>query len=377
MMAEEKKPLLEIKDLKVSFFTPAGEVKAVDGISYTLNEDEVMGIVGESGSGKSVEAYSIMGLNQSPGKVIGGSITFDGEDILSYNEEQMRNFRGNKVSIIFQNPMTCLNPVYTIGDQLMEALTCHDKNYPKDKARAKAIEMLKLVGINNPEKRMEQYPHEHSGGMRQRAMIAMALICEPKLLIADEPTTALDVTIQAQILDLMKSLQKKKHTAIIFITHNLGVVAEMCDKVSVMYAGKIVEQGTINDIFYKPAHPYTLGLLESMPRLDASDHERLIPIEGTPVDLLNPPAGCHFGPRCKHCMKICLSKQPPYADLGDGHISACWLHFMGKGGVNKVAGEDAEPVQKAESDKEDSKEAGSETVNDEAQMKENKQEVSE
>ncbi|MBR2548214.1 MAG: ABC transporter ATP-binding protein [Eubacterium sp.] len=376
-MAEEKKPLLEIKDLKVSFFTPAGEVKAVDGISYTLNEDEVMGIVGESGSGKSVEAYSIMGLNQSPGKVIGGSITFDGEDILSYNEEQMRNFRGNKVSIIFQNPMTCLNPVYTIGDQLMEALTCHDKNYPKDKARAKAIEMLKLVGINNPEKRMEQYPHEHSGGMRQRAMIAMALICEPKLLIADEPTTALDVTIQAQILDLMKSLQKKKHTAIIFITHNLGVVAEMCDKVSVMYAGKIVEQGTINDIFYKPAHPYTLGLLESMPRLDASDHERLIPIEGTPVDLLNPPAGCHFGPRCKHCMKICLSKQPPYADLGDGHISACWLHFMGKGGVNKVAGEDAEPVQKAESDKEDSKEAGSETVNDEAQMKENKQEVSE
>ena len=377
MMAEEKKPLLEIKDLKVSFFTPAGEVKAVDGISYTLNEDEVMGIVGESGSGKSVEAYSIMGLNQSPGKVIGGSITFDGEDILSYNEEQMRNFRGNKVSIIFQNPMTCLNPVYTIGDQLMEALTCHDKNYPKDKARAKAIEMLKLVGINNAEKRMEQYPHEHSGGMRQRAMIAMALICEPKLLIADEPTTALDVTIQAQILDLMKSLQKKKHTAIIFITHNLGVVAEMCDKVSVMYAGKIVEQGTINDIFYKPAHPYTLGLLESMPRLDASDHERLIPIEGTPVDLLNPPAGCHFGPRCKHCMKICLSKQPPYADLGDGHISACWLHFMGKGGVNKVAGEDAEPVQKAGSDKEDSKEAGSETVNDEAQMKENKQEVSE
>ena len=316
MSEEENKNLLEIKDLKVNFFTPAGVVKAVDGISYTLKENEVMGIVGESGSGKSVEAYSIMGLNQNPGKVVGGSITFG----------------GNKVSIIFQNPMTCLNPVYTIGDQLMEALTCHDKNYPKDKARARAIEMLELVGINNAEKRVDQYPHEFSGGMRQRAMIAMALICEPKLLIADEPTTALDVTIQAQILELMKSLQKKKKTAIIFITHNLGVVAEMCDRVSVMYAGKIVEQGTIDDIFYRPAHPYTLGLLASMPRLDENEHERLIPIEGTPVDLLNPPEGCHFGPRCKHCMKICLTKQPPYADLGNGHISACWLHFMGKDG---------------------------------------------
>ena len=338
MPEEENKNLLEIKDLKVNFFTPAGVVKAVDGISYTLKENEVMGIVGESGSGKSVEAYSIMGLNQSPGKVVGGSITFDGEDILSYSEEQMRNFRGNKVSIIFQNPMTCLNPVYTIGDQLIEALTCHDKNYPRDKARAKAIEMLELVGINNAEKRVDQYPHEFSGGMRQRAMIAMALICEPKLLIADEPTTALDVTIQAQILELMKSLQKKKKTAIIFITHNLGVVAEMCDRVSVMYAGKIVEQGDINDIFYKPAHPYTLGLLASMPRLDESEHERLIPIKGTPVDLLNPPEGCHFGPRCDHCMKICLTKQPPYADLGNGHISACWLHFMGKDGVKEETG---------------------------------------
>ena len=240
-MSEERKNLLEVKDLRVSFFTHAGEVKAVDGISYTLKENEVMGIVGESGSGKSVEAYSIMGLLQNPGKVVGGSITFDGEDILSYDEEQMRNFRGNKVSMIFQNPMTCLNPVYTIGNQLMEAILCHDKDYPKEKAKERAIEMLRLVGMTNPEKRVDQYPHEHSGGMRQRAMIAMALICEPKLLIADEPTTALDVTIQAQILDLMKSLQKKENTAIIFITHNLGVVAEMCDRVSVMYAGKIVE----------------------------------------------------------------------------------------------------------------------------------------
>ena len=336
-MSEERKNLLEVKDLRVSFFTPAGEVKAVDGISYTLKENEVMGIVGESGSGKSVEAYSIMGLLQSPGKIIGGSITFDGEDVLSYDEEQMRDFRGNKVSMIFQNPMTCLNPVYTIGNQLMEAILCHDKDYPKDKAKERAIEMLRLVGMTNPEKRVDQYPHEHSGGMRQRAMIAMALICEPKLLIADEPTTALDVTIQAQILDLMKEIQKKVGTAIIFITHNLGVVAEMCDRVSVMYAGKIVEKGTIDDIFYKPAHPYTMGLLASMPRLDANEHERLIPIEGTPVDLLNPPAGCNFGPRCANCMKICLTKEPPYADLGDGHVSACWLHFMGKDKEQEVS----------------------------------------
>ncbi len=334
-MSENKNTLLEIKDLRVSFFTPAGEVKAVDGISYTLGYNEVMGIVGESGSGKSVEAYSIIGLLQNPGKVVGGTMTFEGEDVLAFDEEQMRNFRGNKVSMIFQNPMTCLNPVYTIGNQLTEALTCHDKDYPKDKARARAIEMLELVGINNAEKRVDQYPHEFSGGMRQRAMIAMALICDPKLLIADEPTTALDVTIQAQILDLMKDLQKKQNTSIIFITHNLGVVAEMCDRVSVMYAGKIVEQGDVNDIFYKPAHPYTMGLLASMPRLDADAHERLIPIEGTPIDLLDPPAGCNFGPRCSHCMKVCLTKKPPYADLGNGHISACWLHYLNEGESKK------------------------------------------
>ena len=237
---EDNKKLIEIKDLKVSFFTPAGEVKAVDGISYELGYNEVMGVVGESGSGKSVEAYSIIGLLQNPGKVIGGSITFEGEDLLAYTPEQMRQFRGNKVSMIFQNPMTCLNPVYTIGNQLMEALTVHDSKITKEEARARAIEMLEKVGINNAEKRINQYPHEFSGGMRQRAMIAMALICKPKLLIADEPTTALDVTIQAQILELMKELQKKENTSIIFITHNLGVVAEICDKVSVMYAGRIV-----------------------------------------------------------------------------------------------------------------------------------------
>ena len=285
-----------------------------------------MGIVGESGSGKSVEAYSIIGLLQNPGKVIGGSIFFEGENVLDYDDEKMRQFRGNKVSMIFQNPMTCLNPVYTVGDQLTEALTCHNKEIGKAEARERAIEMLKLVGINNADKRMDQYPHEFSGGMRQRAMIAMALICSPKLLIADEPTTALDVTIQAQILELMKDIQRKTGMAIIFITHNLGVVAEICDRVSVMYAGHIVEQGSVHDIFYRPAHPYTRGLLRSMPRVDELEHERLIPIDGTPVDLLNPPAGCAFGPRCESCMKICLNRQPPIIKVGeDGHLSACWL----------------------------------------------------
>ena len=320
------KKLLEVKDLKVSFFTPAGEVKAVDGISYEIHENEVMGVVGESGSGKSVEAYTIMGLLANPGKVVGGSITFDGEDVLAYTEEQRRDFRGQKVGMIFQNPMTCLNPVYTIGDQLMEALRCHDKSISKEDARARAVEMLELVGINNADKRVDQYPHEFSGGMRQRAMIALAMICLPKLLIADEPTSALDVTIQAQILDLMKDLQKKTGMAIIFITHNLGVVAEICDRVSVMYAGHIMEQGKVDDIFYNPAHPYTKGLLRSMPNLDEEEKVRLIPIEGTPVDLLDPPKGCSFGPRCEHCMKVCLTKKPPLVEVGDGHISACWLH---------------------------------------------------
>lgn len=320
--------LLEVKDLHVSFFTPAGEVKAVSGISYELNYNEVMGIVGESGSGKSVEAYAIMGLLQTPGEVIGGSITFQGEDVLAKNKTEMVDFRGKKASMIFQNPMTCLNPVYTVGNQLVEALRAHNKSISKAEAKARAMEMLELVGINNVEKRMSQYPHEFSGGMRQRVMIAMGLICSPELLIADEPTTALDVTIQAQIIELMKELQKKTRMGIIFITHNLGVVAEICDKVSVMYAGKIVEQGPVNDIFYKPAHPYTIGLLRSMPRVDAEEYERLIPIEGTPVDMLNPPEGCPFATRCEHCMQICLKKMPPYVDIGDGHRSACWLRVQ-------------------------------------------------
>lgn len=324
-----EKTLLEVKDLKVSFFTPAGEVKAVGGISYKLNYGEVMGIVGESGSGKSVEAYSIIGLLQSPGRVTGGEILFEGERTLDFDEKKMREFRGNKASMIFQNPMTCLNPVYTIGNQLTEALLCHQKA-SKGEALERAQEMLSLVGISNPSKRLKQYPHELSGGMRQRVMIAMGLICRPKLLIADEPTTALDVTIQAQILELMRELQRKTHMAIIFITHNLGVVAEICDKVSVMYAGKIVEQGEVEDIFYRCAHPYTRGLLRSMPRVDLESHERLIPIEGSPVDMLNPPKGCGFGVRCEYCMRLCLRKEPPRIDLGNGHTVKCWLAALKK-----------------------------------------------
>jgi len=321
----DKKKLLEVKDLEVSFFTPVGEVKAVGGISYELNYGEVMGIVGESGSGKSVEAYAVMGLLQDPGKVIGGSITFDGEDLLSYNKDQMQQFRGNQASMIFQNPMTSLNPVYTVGNQLMEAMKCHDKNISNEEAQKQSIKMLELVGINNPDKRMKQYSHELSGGMRQRIMIAMSLICSPKLLIADEPTTALDVTIQAQILELMKEIQKKTHMSIIFITHNLGVVAEICDKVCVMYAGKIVEKGTVDQIFYNASHPYTFGLLRSMPRIDAIEYERLIPIDGTPVDMLNLPSGCAFAPRCDKCMNICLKKTPPTVTVEENHESSCWL----------------------------------------------------
>ena len=324
-MNENKELLLSVKDLQVSFFTHAGEVKAVGGISYDLHRGEVMGIVGESGSGKSVEAYSIMGLLQSPGKVIGGTIELDGENVLEYSKEQMRKMRGNRISMIFQNPMTCLNPVYTIGNQIAEALTTH-KKLSREETNNAVIEILKLVGIPNPEKRIKQYPHELSGGMRQRVMIALALICEPDLLIADEPTTALDVTIQAQILELMREIQRKTGMAIIFITHNLGVVAEICDKVSVMYAGKIIETGTVDDIFYSAGHPYTKGLLRSMPSVDA-EYERLIPIEGTPVDMLNPPPGCAFAPRCAQCMNICLKANPPVTQLGNGHDVKCWLHY--------------------------------------------------
>ena len=317
--------LVDIHHERLSFFTPAGEVKALNDVSIHLNDGEVLGIVGESGSGKSVTAYSLMGLTAYPGKLVGGTIDFNGHRINDLSEKEFRKIRGNEVSIIFQDPMTSLNPVYTIGNQIMEVILLHtDKN--KEQARARAKELLELVGINEPEKRLKQYPHELSGGMRQRVMIAIALACEPKLLIADEPTTALDVTIQAQILELMMELKEKLGMAIIMITHDLGVVASMCDRIAVMYAGRIVEYGTTDDIFYNPKHEYTKGLLKSIPRLDAKEHERLVPIEGTPIDLLNPPAGCPFAPRCSNCMKICLREMAPVTTFDDVHYTQCWMN---------------------------------------------------
>ena len=316
--------LVDIQHERLSFFTPAGEVKALNDVSIHLNDGEVLGIVGESGSGKSVTAYSLMGLTAYPGKLVGGTIDFNGHRINDLSEKEFRKIRGNEVSIIFQDPMTSLNPVYTIGNQIMEVILLHtDKN--KEQARARAKELLELVGINEPEKRLK-HPHELSGGMRQRVMIAIALACEPKLLIADEPTTALDVTIQAQILELMMELKEKLGMAIIMITHDLGVVASMCDKIAVMYAGRIVEYGTTDDIFYNPKHEYTKGLLKSIPRLDAKEHERLVPIEGTPIDLLNPPAGCPFAPRCSNCMKICLREMAPVTTFDDVHYTQCWMN---------------------------------------------------
>lgn len=316
--------LLDIRNERLSFFTPAGEVKALNDVTISMNQGDVLGIVGESGSGKSVTAYSIMGLTAHPGRIIGGTIDFNGHRINDMTEKEMRGIRGNEVSIIFQDPMTSLNPVYTIGNQIMEVILRHtDKS--KNEARIRALELLNLVGINEPQKRIRQYPHELSGGMRQRVMIAIALACEPKLLIADEPTTALDVTIQAQILELMIELKNKLSMSIIMITHDLGIVANMCQKIAVMYAGKIVEYGSVDEIFYNPKHEYTKGLLRSIPKLTEKEHKKLVPIEGTPVDMLNPPAGCPFAPRCDNCMKICLKKMPEYINIRQDHYSACWL----------------------------------------------------
>ena len=334
--------LLSVRDLKTSFFTHVGEVKAVRGISFDVNEGEVLGIVGESGSGKSVTSLSIMGLLQYPGRVVDGEILLNGEDILTYSKDQMRKVRGKEIAMIFQDPMTSLNPVYTIGNQVMEMILEHEK-MTKREARARAIEMLKLVGIPAAEKRIDSYPHEFSGGMRQRVMIALALSCNPKLLIADEPTTALDVTIQAQILSLIKSLNKQFGMTTMLITHDLGVVATVCDKVAVMYGGLIMEYGTVDEIFYHPRHPYTMGLLGSIPHVDGGEKRRLIPIDGTPPDLINPPKGCPFSTRCKYCMNVCTQEQPPYF-AEDKHRTMCWLldadapkdsdYEMRKAGVN-------------------------------------------
>ena len=334
--------LLSVRNLKTSFFTHVGEVKAVRGISFDVNEGEVLGIVGESGSGKSVTSLSIMGLLQYPGRVVDGEILLNGEDILTYGKNQMRRVRGKEIAMIFQDPMTSLNPVYTIGNQIMEMILEHEKMSRRE-ARARAIEMLKLVGIPAAEKRIDSYPHEFSGGMRQRVMIALALSCNPKLLIADEPTTALDVTIQAQILNLIKKLNKQFGMTTMLITHDLGVVATVCDKVAVMYGGLIMEYGTADEIFYHPRHPYTMGLLGSIPHVDGGEKRRLIPIDGTPPDLINPPKGCPFSTRCKYCMNVCTQEQPPYF-AEDKHRTMCWMldadapkdsdYEMRKAGVN-------------------------------------------
>ena len=320
--------LLQVENLRTYFHTFRGVVKAVDGVSFSLDEGQVLGIVGESGSGKSVSSFSILTLIEPPGVVESDKILFRGEDISKKSEKEMMKIRGKEISMVFQDPMTSLNPLYTIEKQITEMLDLHQKQMSRQEKHARCVELLHMVGIPNPEDRLKSYPHQFSGGMRQRVIIAIALAANPKLIIADEPTTALDVTIQAQILELMKDLQKKTHMGIIFITHNLGVVAEICDKVCVMYAGKMVEQGPVDDIFYNPSHPYTVGLLRSMPRVDAESHERLIPIEGTPVDMLNPPEGCPFAPRCEHAMKICLKKMPPYVEIGKDHRSACWLRVQ-------------------------------------------------
>ena len=331
-------PLLQVKNLHTSFVTDAGEVMAVNGISYNLDRGKVLGIVGESGSGKSVSAYSVMRILTDNGRVTEGQVLFNGEDILKYTPQQMQSFRGSRISMIFQDPMTCLNPVFTVGSQLREAIRIHTDR-TKEQINARALEMLQLVGVNEPEKRLKQYPHELSGGMRQRVMIAMALACEPDILIADEPTTALDVTIQAQILELMQSLQKKMGMAIIMITHDLGVIADICDEIIVMYAGKVCERGTADEIFYNPRHEYTKGLIRSIPRITKT-HEKLIPIPGTPVDLLNLPKGCAFASRCDCAMKICLTEHPEEVWVNENHIAACWnnirqMYEESKGGEAK------------------------------------------
>ena len=335
--------LLEVNELRTSFFTDAGEVRAVDGVSFQLERGKVLGIVGESGSGKSVTAYSIMQILAPTGKIIGGSVKLDGQELVNAGEKVLRTVRGNKISIIFQDPMTSLNPTYTVGHQLMEAILLHTKRN-KQQAHERALEMLRLVNINQPEKRMKQYPFELSGGMRQRVMIAMALACEPDILIADEPTTALDVTIQAQILDLMRDLQKQLGMAIIMITHDLGVVAQMCDEVVVMYAGSICEQGTADEIFYNPCHEYTKGLLRSIPSA-SNVGEKLEPIHGTPIDLLNMPAGCPFAPRCEAAMKICLRERAERMRINEDHLASCWMNIkkgLEDGSIKLAEDKDAE-----------------------------------
>ncbi|MFA5447128.1 MAG: ABC transporter ATP-binding protein [Sphaerochaeta sp.] len=324
----DAKVVLQVKDLKTYFKTDAGIVKAVDGVSFKLHEGETLGIVGESGSGKSVTNLSVMRLIPSPpGKVVGGEAIFEGEDILAYSEKEMRKIRGAKISMIFQDPMTSLNPFLRISTQMVETLRLHNKELSKKEALARAVEMLHLVGIPNPEKRVCDYPHQFSGGMRQRVMIAMALSCNAKILVADEPTTALDVTIQAQILELIAKLSTQMGTAVILVTHDLGVVAGMCDHVCVMYAGKIVERAATATLYAEPAHPYTEGLIKSVPRMDTTKKgERLYSIEGQPPNVIDLPPCCPFHPRCPKVMEVCRHAYPPLRTLGEGHEVNCWLY---------------------------------------------------
>jgi oligopeptide transport system ATP-binding protein len=318
--------LLEVKNLEVNFKTYGGEVQAVRNVSFHVDKGEIVAIVGESGSGKSVTVQTVMGLIPTPpGKIKNGEILFENKDLLKLSKREMQKIKGSKISMVFQDPMTSLNPTMKIGKQIEEGLIFHQK-LGKPEAKKRAIEMIRLVGISNPEERYHQYPHEFSGGMRQRAMIAIALACTPALLIADEPTTALDVTVQAQVLDLMKDLREKINTAIILITHDLGVVAETAERVIVMYAGMMVESGTVQELFENTKHPYTWGLMESIPNLDLEEKTRLIPIEGSPPDLFSPPKGCPFAPRCKYAMEVCLDEMPPAYEVGKGHTSKCWLN---------------------------------------------------
>lgn len=322
---EDNKFVLEVSDLHTTFKTDNGDVSAVNGVSFKLEPGKTLGIVGESGSGKSVTAYSIMQILAENGAITGGSVKYKGEDITKWNKKKMADFRGKCCSIIFQDPMTSLNPVFTVGYQLEEAVLLHTDRTKKE-AKERAIEMLTLVGVNEPEKRVNQYPHELSGGMRQRVMIAMALACEPDILIADEPTTALDVTIQAQILELMQSLQEKLGMAIIMVTHDLGVIASMCDEIIVMYGGRVCERGTADAIFYSPSHEYTKGLLRSIPT-KTNSKTRLVPIGGTPINMLNMPDGCAFCPRCDAAMKICLTEKPEEIWVGEDHLASCWMNI--------------------------------------------------
>lgn len=319
--------ILEVKNLQVSFHTYAGEVKAVRGVDFHLNKGETLAIVGESGCGKTVTSKAIMRLLPEPRPAEmkeGSEILFNGKDILKMNEKELREIRGSEISMIFQDPMTSLNPTMTVGKQIAESLRIH-RGMNKSEAMAEAVKMLELVNIPNADKRVNQYPHEFSGGMRQRAMIAIALACNPKILIADEPTTALDVTIQAQIMDLIKDLQEKLGTAVILITHDLGVVADSADRVQVMYAGQVIERASVKDIFKNPQHPYTWALLQSVPRLETQNKDVLYSLNGTPPDLIKPPVGCPFAARCEYCMGICLEEMPEYTEVGNDHSVACWL----------------------------------------------------